>query len=942
MTTMMVLMGTTRSCVLLLMAVSATLATPATTSTPSTTSTPTVDGVGKVTLPKNLVPIHYEVRLQPFINGNFSVHGRVHVQFRVLEPTHHIVMHMADMLTHNHTTKVIEATSGQEQKILQQEYISTTMMYIVHLQEQLAHGGHYTLSLDFVGTLAEQLRGFYRSSYTKENGETSWVASTQLASAEARRVFPCFDEPALRATFKIFLAREQHMKALSNMPLLNSTPIEDQEGWMWDEFETSVPMSTYLVAFTISDYPARVVHHHDNNGTLLRVWAREAVYNKLDYGSRVGSLGLQFFQEFFGVDYPLPKLDFVCPPEMSPNAMENWGLITYRESALVYDPATSPATQKQWTCYLVAHELAHQWFGNLVTMSWWTDLWLSEGFATYMGDTAVDYIEPSWGMLDQFVVKRQQKVMALDALRSSHPVCVPIDDPADINEIFDIISYSKGASIIRMMKHFLTEATFRRGLKTYLTELKYKSAKQDDLWRYLTEAAHEDGTLPDDLTVKIIMDTWTLQMGYPVVSIARAGNSSAVITQEHFLLDRSSENDVRFPHNWWIPVTYTTQDKPDFDNIRVNFWLNGLGIQPASYIGYPQPDQWIIFNVKQTGYYRVNYDEANWELLTRQLQENHEVIHVTNRAQLIDDALNLARAGHLSYRVALGVISYLAKERHYVAWKAAFNNLQYLRDMFYRDQAFGALKDYLVSLILPVYRSVGFEERQGDDLQTQLLRGEVMTWACNLGHPDCRHNALQLFRGWMADPENFEGISANVAASVYCTAIRAGGEDEWNFAWRHSRDTGASNLADALSCTEEIWLLARYLEGAFNASSGIRRQNAANTFRSIAAGPVGNILAWDFLRSQWSRITNYIGATFFALPTMIEDVTKTFNTAQQLKELVEFDQENVGRLLTGKRAVLQAVEVTKINVDWMEKNRDLIVDWLENQGFSCHLSGIML
>ncbi|KAK8728890.1 hypothetical protein OTU49_008846 [Cherax quadricarinatus] len=898
-----------------------------------------------VRLLKTLKPLHYQVRLQPFINGNFSIHGHVKVDFLVLTATHYVVLHMADIVSLNHTTKVVEKESKQEQRILQQKYSSSRMFYFILLQEALTEDTTYTLSLDFVGTLGEQPRGFYRSSYLKENGERSWVASTQFQSTDARRAFPCFDEPALKATFKIFLARERHMKSLSNMPLISTTPIEGQEGWVWDEFQKSVPMSTYLVAFAVYDFPVRIVND-GTNGTMLRVWVRKSKQSWLHYGSEVAQRSLWFFEDFFSIDFPLPKLDFICPPEMSPNAMENWGLITYRESGLLYDPESSSARQKQWTSYLVAHELAHQWFGNLVTLSWWTDLWLNEGFATYMAEYAIDYLEPSRKELEQFVVKRLQSVMTLDALRSSHPVSVAVNDPIQINEIFDVISYNKGASIIRMMSHFLTEIAFRSGLQTYLTQLSFKNADQDDLWQYLTVAAHGEGTLPQHLSVKTIMDTWTLQTGFPVVTVTRVGNTSAVITQEYFVLDvntlvaREAQTKA---HKWWIPVSYTTGENPNFSDTSVKFWLSDDGIEPVSFIGYPQPHHWLIFNIKQTGYYRVNYDEANWDLLTQQLQENHRVIHVTNRAQIIDDAFNLARAGRLSYRIALEVISYLGQEEEYVPWKAAFTNFQYLFDMFSRDPSFGGVRDYLLSVILPLYEKLGFHEAAEEALPTVLLRTNVVTWVCYLGHPHCRLESLSLFRRWKTDPVNFKGISSNIASAVFCTAIREGGEEEWNFAWRYTRaNSGVSipELKDALACTSEIWLLSRYLEGAFTTGSGMRRQDAGRTFTNVAVDGIGTLIAWDFLRANWNRITDYIGTTFFTLPKMVQEVSRSFNTPQLLAELEEFQRVNEGRLLMAERAVAQALESTRINLAWMQKNKAFIVDWLTQKGFSSRLSDI--
>ncbi|XP_064118220.1 aminopeptidase N-like isoform X2 [Macrobrachium nipponense] len=885
-----------------------------------------VDAKQIIILPKTLKPIHYNVWLQPFINGNFSIEGKVAIDFEVLQPTYYVILHMTDIITKNESSRVLEKDSGHEVSIIQQRYEPLRNLYIATLQEQLEVGRLYTFSLKFVGTLGEQARGFYRSSYRKENGETSWVASTQFQSTDARRAFPCFDEPGLKATFKIYLARENHMNALSNMPMIRSTPIEDQPGWVWDEFQKSVPMSTYLVAFAVSDFPS-VVLTAPGSPTTIRAVTREAVIRDTHLAGEVSRRALSFFEQFFQLRFPLPKIDMIALPENSFAAMENWGLMTYRENGLLHDPEKASAEDKQWVSYLISHELAHQWFGNLVTLKWWTDLWLNEGFATYMGDMAVDHIEPAWGIMDQFVVRRLQEVFALDALESSHPISVPVIDPIEIIEIFDSISYLKGASIIRMMSYFLTEETFRNGLKNYLTTLKYKNADQDDLWEFLTNAAHEEGTLPLDLTVKTIMDTWTLQKGFPLVTVVRNGNNSAKITQEQFYLDKQTLHEHR--QRWWIPATYTSQENLSFEDTRVKFWIHEKETYPE--FVFPESHHWVIFNVKQSGYYRVNYDLENWNLLMQQLRTNHEVIHVTNRAQIIDDALNLARAGYLPYDTALGLTSYLSKERSYVVWKAALHNFQYLYDMFQHDPAYGAFREYMMSVISPIYEYAGFKEQPRDDLQKQLLSGEAVRWACKLRHPDCIYRSTKLFRQWMYDQSTYRRPPSSIAEAAFCTAVREGEIEEWQFAW-------SKDLDNALACSESIWILARYLRGAFNESSGLRRQDAAIVFSQIARGSVGSIVSWEYMRSNWNQIADYIGTAFFGLPRVVAAVTRRFKTQQRLKELMQFQQDYAENLLTANRAVEQAIETTKVNIAWMEDNYEGIVHWLREQGFSSDLS----
>ncbi|XP_047471486.1 aminopeptidase N-like [Penaeus chinensis] len=689
------------------------------------------DGKLDTRLPRTLKPLHYLVKLQPFINGNFSISGYVELEMEVLEPTSSIILHMADIITKNETVKLWGLEEGRSIRVRAQEYICEYQFYVARLEEELERGERYALAMEFVGHLRDELYGFYRLSYRDADGNNQYLAVTQFQPTHARRAFPCFDEPALKATFEVHLARETWMTSLSNMPLAETRPVEGQEGWMWDRFERSVPMSTYLVAFVVSDF----VHINAtvDDRVLLRVWAREATLEDAKHASEIAAKILRFFEEYFGIPYPLKKLDIVALPGLTSD-MENWGLITYRENSVLYN-AESPITgDKSSMIEAVAHELAHQWFGNLVTPKWWDDTWLNEGFATYMsvlgaaatqvsglgvsldcfwqvfGKLGMKSIsnyketmksrsvsnwtnspEALWEGAEAAGVRMLQQVFREDSLQSSHKINIPVCHRDDINENFDSISYLKGASIIRMMSHFLGQATFKKGLNNYFNLFKYSNAAQDDLWEYLTDAAHQDGRIFDFDTVKMFMDPWTLQKGFPVVRLARsADRTSGIITQEHFLSENRNLSDTH-DYRWWIPLSFTTRSRVDFNRTQIMVWMRdyweSLNVTYSS-----AEDEWVIFNLQQTGYYRVNYDDHNWNLLIQQLKDDHKVIHVFNRAQIIDDAMNLAKAGHLTYKVALGVYAYLSKETEHLPRTVAAENMKYLVAMLRGTAAFSALK----------------------------------------------------------------------------------------------------------------------------------------------------------------------------------------------------------------------------------------------------------
>ncbi|KFM56599.1 Aminopeptidase N, partial [Stegodyphus mimosarum] len=426
-----------------------------------------------VLLPKSIIPEHYDVELQPFIlPGNFTFNGKVRVQIRVLEETDNVTLHINNITVNEASIRLsgVDAPGiAKTSEDLERQF------YILHLKGKLRTGQSYEVYMEFLGCLNDQLAGFYRSSYKDEEGQTRWLATTQFQATDARRAFPCFDEPALKATFNITIVHWANMTSLSNMPIYKTERRDNI--WTADYFETTVRMSTYLLAFIVSDFKSRSTPE-------FSVWSREAVLNTSTYALEVGPKILKFYESFFNVKYPLPKTDMVAIPDFNAGAMENWGLITYRETALLYDPRYSSASNKQRVIVVISHELAHQWFGNLVTPKWWDDLWLNEGFASYVEYLGVNAVHPDWMMDQQFVLEDLQDVMDLDCLKTSHPISIPVRHPDEINEIFDRISYEKGASIIRMMKYFLGDKDFGTGLTNYLNAKKFDNAVQDDLWAH--------------------------------------------------------------------------------------------------------------------------------------------------------------------------------------------------------------------------------------------------------------------------------------------------------------------------------------------------------------------------------------------------------------------------------------------------------------------------
>ncbi|CAG9772964.1 unnamed protein product [Ceutorhynchus assimilis] len=897
-----------------------------TTTTTTTSTTPKIPRKFlnenlNIRLPEHIKPHSYQINLIPFIQeGNFTFHGEETILINVSKNSNHITLHSDSLLIDSVNVMNINNESVSVKDVRMD---TKRQFLIIDLDGFLQANKQYYVYIQFKGVLNNMLEGFYRSSYV-ENNITRWLAATQFQATDARKAFPCFDEPAFKAKFQINIARMKNMTAISNMPRIDTTDdVKHLPDYVWDHFQESLPMSTYLVAFVVSDF-------QNISRGIFSVWARPSALSQAKFAVEIGPMILKYYEKFFGIDYPLPKIDMVAIPDFSEGAMENWGLITYREAVLLYEKGISSTASKQRIAHVVAHELAHQWFGNLVTPTWWEDLWLNEGFATYVEFLGSYSVNPKWKDLDLFLVSELHESLILDALKSSHPISVKVNNPDEINDIFDRISYSKGASIIRMMKGFLGDEVFHLALQKYLKNRMYKNAEQDDLWQTLTEESLEIKALPNNVSVKEIMDTWTLQTGYPVVTANKQQNGDLIINQQRYLLDRN--NAVTTDQClWWVPITIM-----DSMGTVSETWLKKekeILVEQAISPEIP----WYLINVQQNGYYRVNYDEQNWKSLINQLQGNgHRLIQSTNRAQMIDDAMNLAFAGYLSYDIALNVTLYLTNEREYVPWKAAITNLQFLHKMFIRSGYFDKFKIYLISILRDFYIELTFKESSNEDPTRVLNRMEIIDYACKLGLKDCVLQAVQQFQNWRnsANPDKENLINPDLRQTVYCTAISDGGQEEWEFAWNRYLNTNVATdkeiLLTSLACSKDIWILSRFLERSLTENSGIRKHDIARVFASVSENPVGHDLAYRFMKINWDRIREYLGPSSMFMSSLVRSSTDKFNTEEEVNDFKSFFERKKEQFGVAVRTAQQSLEQAEANTKWMKEYFNTVKNWLEN------------
>ncbi|XP_056427950.1 aminopeptidase N [Hyla sarda] len=898
---------------------------------PATTAPASKEPWDNYRLPNQLTPQHYDVDLRPILTKNneglYIFHGESKAYFTCNVATDTVIIHSKKL---NYTVDpVLTDADNNNIPIMHFFKVEKTDYLVLHLNANLLPLKKYILHTIYTGELADDLAGFYRSEYV-EDGVTKIIATTQMQAPDARKAFPCFDEPALKATFNITLRHKPNYVALSNMNVLSvSTEQWGSEAWNITVFEKSPKMSTYLVAFIVSEFASV-------GDERVKIWGRKkAIVDEKqgDYALNVTRQILEFFEEYYGAPYPLPKSDQVALPDFSAGAMENWGLVTYRETALLYDPFESSIGNKERVLTVIAHELAHQWFGNLVTIRWWNDLWLNEGFASYVEYLGADKAEDTWNIKDLAVLYDIHRVMAVDALASSHPLTSKeeeVNTPSEISSLFDSISYSKGASVIRMLSSFLTEELFVKGLQAYLKEFEYENTVYNNLWDSLQEAYDNETNrvyLPD--SIERIMNTWVLQMGFPVVTINTADGS---LRQKHFLLDPNSTvtRPSEFNYTWHVPISFLTST-----NKVGNIWLTKESDTNNSL--QVTGNEWLLANIDVTGYYRVNYDDGNWNRLLQQLNDNPIVIPVINRAQIVDDAFNLARAQIIDNTRALETTKFLSKDVEYMPWQAAISSLSYFTQMFDRSDVYGPMKAYMKQQVTPLFEY--FKNKTNNwtvrptTLTEQYNEINAVSLACTYGIPECGQMAIDLFNDWRTTKLN--KIHANLRSTIYCNAIAQGGEEEWNFAWEQLNATTNAQEADklraALACSKEPWILNRLLEYALT-SNGIRKQDAQSTITNVANNVVGQSLAWDFVRANWVKLLNDFGAGM-SFGNLISGISRRFNLDFDLQQLNEFKRINTDNNVgfgTGARALEQAIEKTQANIIWVNQNKAAIKAWFES------------
>ncbi|KAH6608174.1 aminopeptidase 2 [Trichoderma cornu-damae] len=878
-------------------------------------------------LPDNFKPTHYVLSLRDLNFEDWTYKGTVTIQSEVVKPTRELVLNALELELLSAKVLVDHAKSEQSWESSNIAYDAKAQRVTVAFDQEIPVSKRASVVVEFKGIINNEMAGFYRSMYkpavapaasVPRDDEWHYMLSTQFESCDARRAFPCFDEPNLKATYDLDIEIPVDQVALSNMPVRETRP-SSRAGWHVVSFETSPLMSSYLLAWAVGDfeYVEQLTDRRYNGKQIpVRVYTTRGLKEQGRWALEHAPKIIDYFSDIFGIDYPLPKSDLLAVHEFTHGAMENWGLVTYRTTQLLFDDKTSDARFKNAVAYVVAHELAHQWFGNLVTMDWWDELWLNEGFATWVGWHAVDHLHPDWQVWAQFVNEGMENAFRLDGIRASHPIHVPVRDALDVNQIFDHISYFKGCSAIRMLANYLGVDTFLRGVSNYLKAHAYGNAKTEALWRALSEASGKD--------VNGIMHAWISKIGHPVLTVSEEPGRIAV-RQSRFL----STGDVRPEDDtttWWVPLGLVGK--------KGEAGVAALSLTQREDTILGVDDDFYKLNSDAAGFYRVAYPPARLAKLSRQLDR----LSTEDKIAIIGSTADLAFAGNSSASALLTFLQGFQKEAHPLVWSQILDCIGDLKSVFGEDgELRKGLNSFAVKLMDEKVKQVGWEFPEGEDYLGGILRKDLIAGAVAAHHPEVMAEAIKRFNAWVENPEA-NAIHPSLRGAVW----RAGLDDNaarnvevLKKEWFSTKAIDGKLIAlAALSTVEDAHLVKNNLiPFNFNSSPPQNAVPAADMHilgGNMASHATGRTLQWEFMKNNWDLAAAKLGNPI-VVDRFISLSLKNFTDAATIDDIEEFFKDKDTHSFD--RTLETAKDRIRGRAAYKSRDSAALKQWLASNGY---------
>ncbi|RYP54332.1 hypothetical protein DL768_000906 [Monosporascus sp. mg162] len=864
---------------------------------------------GRELLPTNVIPTHYDVTLEPDFE-KFTFQGKVLIDFDVQEDSKSISLH-----THEIEIQSANIKSGDDIAVKSSAitYDESKQVTKIELQSSVPKG-KTQLEIRFTGQLNDQMAGFYRSTYKKPDGSEGVLATTQMEANDCRRAFPCFDEPMHKAKFTVTLIADKHLTCLSNMDVASEAEVQSEISGTTKKavkFNPTPLMSTYLVAFIIGE-----LNYIETTNFRVPVRVYAPASSDIEHGRfslELAARTLAYYEKIFGAEFPLPKMDMVAIPDFAAGAMENWGLITYRVVDLMFDEKTSGAAMKERVAEVVQHELAHQWFGNLVTMDWWEGLWLNEGFATLMSWLSCDHFYPEWHVWENYVTDNLQSALGLDSLRSSHPIEVPVKRASEVDQIFDAISYSKGSCVLRMISTYLGEETFLDGVRRYIKKHAYGNTQTEDLWAALEDASGKP--------VKEIMSIWTKNVGYPVVQVTEDKNDSSIhVKQNRFLRTgdaKPEEDQVLYP----VFLGLRTKDGVD-ESLTLSVREGNFKLKDLDF---------FKLNANHTSIYRTSYTAERLEKLGQAAKQG--LLTVEDRAGMIADAGALATSGYQKTSGVLNLLKGFDTEDSFVVWSeiiarvATVQTAWVFEDKSVRD----GLEAFVKDLLSERAHKLGWEFSDKDGHIEQQFKAMLFGAAGMAGDEKIVAAAMDMFNRYMGGDRS--AVHPNIRGSVFGMALKYGGSEEYdkilNF-FRTSTNSDERNTAlRSLGRAKDPTLIQRTLD--FTLSGEVKSQDLYLPTSGLRNHAEGIEALFSWLTEKWPEITKRLSGNPPILSSMVNICTGGFAKPEQLEKVEDFfkdiDTKNFDQSLA------QCKDSIRSKIAWLQRDREDVASWVKENGY---------
>ncbi len=837
-------------------------------------------------LPRTVIPLRYELTLAPDLE-HFTFDGVETVTIEIHEATRQIVLNAADLQITSASLQsgdlTIDATVSLDNE-RERALVSLS---------GTAEPGQWQLTMSFTGVLNDKLAGFYRSTFTDFDGNERVIATTQFESTDARRAFPCWDEPDFKAPFGITLVVDEGLTALSNGPIERDEPMEGRPGKRVVRFADTMPMSTYIVAFVVG--PLELTDPVDVDGTPLRVAFVPGKGHLTSFALEAGAHSLRFFTEYFGIPYPGEKLDLVALPDFAFGAMENLGCVTFRETALLVDPDIASRLEHERVADVVAHEIAHMWFGDLVTMKWWNGIWLNEAFATFMELLAVDAFRPEWDRWTSFSTGRAS-AMTTDGMRSTRPVEFPVAAPEEAEGMFDVLTYQKGASVVRMLERYLGAETFRSGIRLYMQKHAYSNTETTDLWDAIEEASGEP--------VRSTMDSWIFQGGYPVVTVDTTEDGSLEPNQRRFrYLPSPDDGDVR----WQVPVLM----RASVDGaVGTRKFLLSDGSATIDF--GPNKVDWVVVNAGGSGFYRTRYSPELLRRLTADLDGAE--LSAVERFNLVSDTWAAVWAGLAPVEHFTELVRLFGDETDPTVWTAMLSPLALFERALPEDQRTG-LQLFVRRLAGPAFERLGWTAASGEGEKVPTLRALLLETLGTTGaDPDVRWRAGELHAEYLRDRA---AVDPDIVPALVAIASTTGGEAEFQQFLDRYRDPATPQeevrYLTALANFPHEGLLNRTLDMA---ATEVRTQNAPFVINAALANRNHGDEAWRWLTHRWSSLLDRFPHNTHA--RMIENIANL--SPSIASDVRSFLTDHPVK--AGQRTVEQTLERLDVNVAFRRREAE--------------------